>query len=53
MLALALTFLTVALVAGTLGFGGLAVASAGLAQAVFFIAVGGFTGAMIANALRA
>jgi uncharacterized membrane protein YtjA (UPF0391 family) len=52
MLGLALTFLGVALVAGILGFGGLGTGWAGPAQGVFFLAVAGFTGAMVANALR-
>jgi uncharacterized membrane protein YtjA (UPF0391 family) len=53
MLALSLTCLLVALVAGIMGFGGVAIGSAGVAQAVFFIAVAGFTCTVIANALRA
>lgn len=52
MLWLALSFLGVALIAGVLGFGGLGIGSAGAAQGVFFLAVAGFTGAMVANALR-
>lgn len=52
MLAVALTFLSVALVAGILGFGGLSIGSAGFAQAVFFVSVAGFTCAILANTTR-
>lgn len=37
MLGWSLTFLVVALIAGALGFGGIAGASAGIAQVLFFI----------------
>ena len=52
MLGWALTFLVVALIAGALGFGGVAGASAGIAQALFFIFVVLFVVAMIARAIR-
>lgn len=37
MLSWALTFLVIALIAGALGFGGVAGASAGIAQTLFFL----------------
>ncbi len=37
MLGWALTFLLIAIVAGVFGFGGIAVASAGIAQTIFYI----------------
>lgn len=52
MLGWALTFLVVALIAGALGFGGVAGASAGIAQTLFFIFVVLFVVAMIARAIR-
>jgi uncharacterized membrane protein YtjA (UPF0391 family) len=39
MLGLALTFLIVALVAGVLGFGGIAIISIEMAKIVFFVAI--------------
>ena len=42
MLGWALTFLLVALIAGFMGFGGVAAASAGIAQVLFFIFLVGF-----------
>ena len=43
MLGFGMIFLTVALVAGMVGFGGFVTAAAGLAQTAFLLAVGGFT----------
>ncbi|MEM8577901.1 MAG: DUF1328 domain-containing protein [Pseudomonadota bacterium] len=48
----ALTFLIVALIAALLGFGGIASASAGIAQTIFVIALVLFVVAMIARAVR-
>ena len=42
MLKWALIFAMVAIIAGALGFGGIAGAAAGIAKLLFFIAVGGF-----------
>jgi uncharacterized membrane protein YtjA (UPF0391 family) len=52
MLQWAILFLVIALVAGLLGFGGLASTSAGIAQVLFFVFVVLFVVALIANALR-
>lgn len=52
MLGWALTFLVVALIAALLGFGGIASASAGIAQIIFVIAIVLFVVAMIARAVR-
>ena len=52
MLGWALTFLVIALVAATLGFGGIAGTSAGIAQILFFVFIALFVVAMIARALR-
>lgn len=52
MLGWALTFLVVALIAAALGFGGIAGASAGIAQILFFVFIVLFAVAMIARALR-
>jgi len=52
MLGWALTFLVVALIAALLGFGGIASASAGIAQIIFVIALVLFVVAMIARAVR-
>jgi uncharacterized membrane protein YtjA (UPF0391 family) len=52
MLGWALTFLVVALIAAALGFGGIAGASAGIAQTLFFVFIVLFVVAMIARALR-
>jgi len=45
-------FLVVAIVAGLLGFGGIAGASAGIAQVLFFIFLGLLTGSLILNQIR-
>lgn len=52
MLRWALTFLVVALIAGVFGFGGIASASAGIAQILFFIFVALFILAMVARAVQ-
>ena len=52
MLGWALTFLVVALIAAALGFGGIAGASAGIAQILFFVFIALFVVAMIARAVR-
>ena len=52
MLGWALTFLVIALVAALFGFGGIATASAGIAQILFFIFVALFVITLIARAVR-
>ncbi|MCL4124833.1 UNVERIFIED_CONTAM: hypothetical protein GTU68_007811 [Idotea baltica] len=52
MLGWALTFLVVALIAAVFGFSGIASASAGIAQILFFIFVALFVIAMIVRALK-
>ncbi len=52
MLSWALTFLVVALIAALFGFGGIASASAGIAQILFFVFILLFVIALVANALR-
>jgi uncharacterized membrane protein YtjA (UPF0391 family) len=52
MLGWALTFLIIALVAALFGFGGIATASAGIAQILFFVFIALFVIALIANAVR-
>jgi uncharacterized membrane protein YtjA (UPF0391 family) len=52
MLGWALTFLVVALIAGALGFGGIAGASAGIAQILFVVFLILFAIAMVARAVR-
>ncbi len=52
MLGWALTFLAVAIIAAVFGFGGIASASAGIAQVLFFIFIMLFLVAMIARAVR-
>jgi uncharacterized membrane protein YtjA (UPF0391 family) len=52
MLGWAVAFLVIALIAGVLGFGGIASASAGIAQTLFFVFVALFVVALVANALR-
>jgi uncharacterized membrane protein YtjA (UPF0391 family) len=52
MLGWAITFLIVALIAAALWFGGIAGASAGIAQVLFFIFIVLFVVAMIARAVR-
>lgn len=52
MLRWAITFLVVALIAAVFGFGGIASASAGIAQVLFFIFIALFVIAMIARAVR-
>ena len=52
MLGWALTFLVVALIAAVLGFTGIAAASAGVAQLLFYVFIALFVVAMIARAVR-
>ncbi len=52
MLYYALAFLLVAIVAAVFGFGGIASASAGIAQILFFIFVALFIITIIARAIR-
>ncbi|WP_417270016.1 DUF1328 domain-containing protein [Celeribacter sp.] len=52
MLGWALTFLVVALIAGLFGFGGIASASVGIAQVIFFVFLLLFIIAMVARAVR-
>ncbi|GAA3853015.1 DUF1328 domain-containing protein [Celeribacter arenosi] len=52
MLGWAITFLVVALIAGLFGFGGIASASVGIAQILFFVFIALFVIAMIARAMR-
>ncbi|MFP3384910.1 MULTISPECIES: DUF1328 domain-containing protein [Tritonibacter] len=52
MLGWALTFLVIALIAAVFGFGGIASASAGIAQILFFIFLVLFVAAIIFRAVR-
>ena len=52
MLGWAITFLVIALIAAALGFGGIAGASAGIAQILFFVFIALFVVAVIARALQ-
>jgi uncharacterized membrane protein YtjA (UPF0391 family) len=52
MLYYALVFLVVALVAGALGFGGIAGASVGIAQILFFVFLALLVVSLIASAIR-
>lgn len=52
MLSWALTFLVVALIAAVFGFGGIASASAGIAQVLFFIFLILFAITIVARAVR-
>ncbi len=52
MLGWALTFLVIALIAAVFGFGGIASASAGIAQILFFIFLVMFVAALIFRAIR-
>ena len=52
MLGWAVTFLVVALIAALFGFGGIASASAGIAQILFVIFLVLFVGALVMRALR-
>jgi len=52
MLGWALMFLLVALVAGLFGFGGVASASVGIAQILFFIFLLGFLVSLVVHLLR-
>jgi uncharacterized membrane protein YtjA (UPF0391 family) len=52
MLSWAIGFLVIAIVAALFGFGGVASASAGIAQILFFVFIALFVIALIANALR-
>jgi uncharacterized membrane protein YtjA (UPF0391 family) len=52
MLGWAIAFLVIALIAALFGFGGIASASAGIAQILFFIFLALFVIALIARAVR-
>jgi uncharacterized membrane protein YtjA (UPF0391 family) len=52
MLGWAVTFLAIALIAALFGFGGIASASAGIAQIIFFVFIALFVIAMIMRAIR-
>lgn len=52
MLSWAITFLIVALIAGVLGFGGMASAFVGIAQILFFVFLLLFAVALVANVVR-
>jgi uncharacterized membrane protein YtjA (UPF0391 family) len=52
MLGWAITFLVIALVAALFGFGGIASASAGIAQIIFFVFIALFVIALIMRAVR-
>ena len=52
MLGWAIAFLIIALVAALFGFGGIASASAGIAQILFFVFLALFVIALIARAVR-
>ena len=52
MVSWAITFLIIALIAAVFGFGGIASASAGIAQILFFVFIVLFAVALVANALR-
>ncbi len=52
MLGWVITFLVVAIIAGMLGFGGIASASAGIAQTIFFVFLVLFLIAMVFRAIR-
>lgn len=52
MLSYSLTFLIVALIAAAFGFGGIASASAGIAQVLFFIFILLFVGSLIMRIVR-
>ena len=52
MLGWALTFLVVALIAALFGFGGIAVASAGIAKIIFFVFLVLFAVSLIASLFR-
>ncbi|HVG49433.1 MAG TPA: DUF1328 domain-containing protein [Rubellimicrobium sp.] len=52
MIGWAITFLVIALIAALFGFGGIASASAGIAQIIFFVFIALFVIAMIMRAIR-
>lgn len=52
MLSWAVTFLVIALIAGVLGFGGVAIVSIELAKIVFFVAIALFLISAIAGLMR-
>ncbi|MCG2839729.1 DUF1328 domain-containing protein [Sandaracinobacter sp. RS1-74] len=52
MLGWAIGFLIIALIAGVFGFGGIASASAGMAQILFFIFVVLFIGSLVMSLIR-
>ncbi|MBF9028857.1 DUF1328 domain-containing protein [Rhodobacterales bacterium HKCCE3408] len=52
MLGWAIAFLVIALIAALFGFGGIATASAGIAQILFFIFIALFVVALIVRAAR-
>jgi uncharacterized membrane protein YtjA (UPF0391 family) len=52
MLGWAIAFLVIALVAAAFGFGGIASASAGIAQILFFVFIALFVVALVARVVR-
>lgn len=52
MLAWAVTFLVIALIAALLGFGGIAGTAVGIAKVIFFVAIALFVISTIVGALR-
>jgi uncharacterized membrane protein YtjA (UPF0391 family) len=52
MLSLVVTFLIIALIAGILGFGGIAGAAVGIAKIVFFIALALFLISLVSGGFR-
>ncbi len=52
MLGWAIAFLVIALIAALFGFGGIASASAGIAQIIFFVFIALFVNAMIKRVVR-
>ena len=52
MLSWALTFLVIAIIAGVLGFGGIAVMSANIAQVLFVVLIILFGAAVVVNVLN-
>lgn len=52
MLSLVVTLLIIALIAGVLGFGGIAGAAVGIAKIVFFVALGLFLISLVAGGFR-
>ncbi len=52
MIAWAVTFLIIALIAGVLGFGGVAIVSVEIAKIIFFVAIALFVIAAVAGFMR-